>query len=207
MVAREKGLGCGTSSLEKITEFIVSRRPYGLAAPTEDGWFYASLSPPPLPRSFSPFWSFYRRNCVHKSADTVMPVLTSRRLYRTVGGGKRYSGWENGWRVEIEAEIFIHYVLIIIFRGRKKTLRIQWRGRKLEKQIFESVDLPKTKLNREERNLEYVYQNLKIYIGIYNRLKCITRLWRTTYSVVENVSLTRASSRVFRNEPTIRSLT
>lgn len=43
MVAREKGLAWRSSSLEKITEFIVSHRPFD---PAEDGSFYASLPPP-----------------------------------------------------------------------------------------------------------------------------------------------------------------
>jgi len=71
MVAREKGLASRSSSLEKITEFIVSHRPFG--SPVSRRTAHFMLLPLPL---FHPLWFFYGRDCVHKSADTIMPVLT-----------------------------------------------------------------------------------------------------------------------------------
>ena len=75
MMAREKGLAWRSSSLEKITEFIVSHRPFGPAVSQRTAHFMLLFSPPPpFPLSF-PLVLLWE-NCVHKSADTIMSVLT-----------------------------------------------------------------------------------------------------------------------------------
>jgi len=73
---------------------------------SEDGSFYA-----PSPPRFHSFWFFYGRNCVHKSADTVMPVLTSRRLYRAVGDEKEFTRENGRYTLRLRLNVFHKTIL------------------------------------------------------------------------------------------------
>lgn len=69
IVAREKGLAWRSSLLEKITEFIVSHRPFGPTVSRRTAHFMLfPLSPLSFP--------LIGRDCVYKSADTIIPILT-----------------------------------------------------------------------------------------------------------------------------------